>query len=739
VLKKSLGLVLGIALSATLALSAIAQDSRQYYKPPESPAEFWGAMNHEIELGQYKVAAAYLKGFLDKKPSDDELLKIQQSEGSSAFTRLLTIPEMKAEAGPLVERLDALVQQALNNRPRLDKLIANLAASPEERDYSLAQLRRSGAAAMPALIDTLIRSGASTDLHGAILSALPLLDSAIVPPLIAALDVDDPAIRAELIDVIRKRGENRAAPALFYLSAGNQPDYVRAKALETLALFFGVKPDQLPPAHVALTENANRYYEHKVEFPDAAKVIVWMWDGKQLVSQALTASQAEEYYGVRSARRALELDPNYGPAQVVYLSLVVDKAMERKGLSEPLAKGSPAVKDLLTSVNPDLIVAVLKRAMHEKRLPVVLAAVRALGELDYANAARPSGEGAPILAKALYYPDRRVAIAAADALLRVPGLGHPPAAARVVEIMRRTALMDGAPKALVAYNNRRLSEQVAAAVREAGYEPVEVPTGRAAILRLNQAADIDVVLIDAAIPDPPLPYLLGQLRADVNSGGLPILVAAPPDQVDRLNRVIERPSNVAIIPQTRVGETIKRDFAAQIAAASGQALTEAEKKDNAARAMEWIARLARGEGSGYDVRPATGAVLNALHSKELAGFAIEAAGRLPGQDVQRALAAAVLDPGRPESLRSAAAVELVRHLQTFGMLLTTGQVQNLEKLYAGLTEPKLKGNVALVMGALRPDSRLTTERLRKYQPTFAAPPASAPTPPPPAPKETPDK
>jgi hypothetical protein len=296
--------------------------------------------------------------------------------------------------------------------------------------------------------------------------------------------------------------------------------------------------------------------------------------------------------------------------------------------------------------------------------------------------------------------------------------------------------MDGAPKALVAYNNGKLSEEVAAAVREAGYEPVVVPTGRAAILRLNQAADIDVVLVDAAIPDPPLPYLLGQLRADANSGGLPVLVTAQPDQVDRLNRVIDHPANVAIVAQTRVGETIKRDFAAQIAAVSGQPLADAEKKDDAARAMEWIVRLARGEEKGYDVRPATGAVLNALHSKDLAGLAVEAAGRLPGQEVQRALGGVVLDPGQPEGLRSAAAVALVRSLQAFGMLLTTGQVQNLEKLYVGLTEPKLKGNVALVMGALRPDARLTAERLRQYQPSFAPPSASPSPPPPPAPKET---
>src|SRR5437667_550933 len=148
-------LVLGFAACVAVLAPVLGQESRQFYKNPETAAEFWRAMNHEIELGQYKIAAGYLKGFLARNPTDEELLQIQDREGSSAFQRLLTIGELRADAKPLVERVDAAVQKFLSEPKRLAGLIKNLNATREERSYAIEQLRRAGAAAMPALIDAL--------------------------------------------------------------------------------------------------------------------------------------------------------------------------------------------------------------------------------------------------------------------------------------------------------------------------------------------------------------------------------------------------------------------------------------------------------------------------------------------------------------------------------------------------------------------------------------------------------
>ena len=67
-------------------------------------------------------------------------------------------------------------------------------------------------------------------------------------------------------------------------------------------------------------------------------VTFWKWDGKQLVSQTLSSSQAEELHGLHFAGQGVKLDPGYEPAQVVFLSLALDKAIERVGITEPLTK-----------------------------------------------------------------------------------------------------------------------------------------------------------------------------------------------------------------------------------------------------------------------------------------------------------------------------------------------------------------------------------------------------------------
>lgn len=700
----------------------------QFYKKPETAAEYWRAMNHEIELGQYSLAASYLKGFIAKNPSDEELLQIQDRQGSSAFMRLLTIPELRDIAKPLVERVDNVVQKHLSDRKRLETLITHLSGEPDEREYAVAQLRRSGALAMPALIAALLRTENDLDAHSAILAALPRLSRDTLPALVAALDVKNDRIKAELIDVIRQRGDTRAAPELWFPAAApSVSETVRQKAADTLAAFLGMRPDQLPSARVALTELAERYYHHGERFADPNQVIVWSWDGKQLVSQRLPVSQAEEYFGLRYSRQALELDPAYEPAQVVFLSTALDKGFERAGLSQPLAKGAPAVKELLSTVNPALVLKVLDRGLREQRLPVILGSVRALGDLADVRAARlEDGKPSPLVL-ALNFPDRRVQMAAADALLRIPS-PTPVAASRIVQVLARLAAADPMAKVLDADENRDRAPQTAAALRAAGFEPVVVHSGRDALHRLAEAADIDGILVAESITDPMLPYLLSQLRADVDAGRLPVVIAAAPDHVERLQYRAGAYRNVWVMAATGNAGALKDAFTTHIAQAMGQPLSEAERKVLALHAMEWLARLAHGDPAGYDLRPAESVILHQLGNKDLARFAVEAAAGVPTAGAQRALAGVALDPNRPGELRSLAAVELTRHLQQHGNMLAPAQVNNLLTQFDGLTDPKVKANVALVLGSLRPNARATGERLQRYVPSFAPAANAAPAP-----------
>src|SRR5262249_26437465 len=158
----------------------------------------------EISVGKYDIAALHLKGFLEKMPTDEELLKIEDKQGMSAFLQLLTIPETRKDAGPLIERVSEVVKKVRSDPDRIKKFVKNLGAPPEERAYAITELKKSGAIAIPYLVD-MLRDEKENDVHVYILRGLLSLNHDIVPPLLAALDMPEPHIRAEIIDVLRER------------------------------------------------------------------------------------------------------------------------------------------------------------------------------------------------------------------------------------------------------------------------------------------------------------------------------------------------------------------------------------------------------------------------------------------------------------------------------------------------------------------------------------------------------
>ena len=70
------------------------------------------------------------------------------------------------------------------------------------------------------------------------------------------------------------------------------------------------------------------------------------------------------------------------------MSLATDKAIERGGLEQPLARIAPDVHELLATVYAGALINTLDRAIAEKRTAVALGITRALGERSEIQAAR---------------------------------------------------------------------------------------------------------------------------------------------------------------------------------------------------------------------------------------------------------------------------------------------------------------------------------------------------------------
>ena len=756
-------------------------DYRRFFKKPTNTDEYWNAIQFEIDVGKYDLAAVHLRNFLNYKPSEADLVKLVDEVGVSAFLRLRNIrkwsddPKANKEALDNVEQLITRVTDAVvkvrRDPIRIQGYIKQLTASPEENAYALRQLAKSGAFSVPYLIDALRE--ASPEERVRYLDTLERLGSDTLVPMAAALDSNIPWLQVDLIRLLRKRYSASTArlihrevvPNLWFLaSSPSQPDDVRRHATAALSYFLETPADKLPPARFVLTRLAESYYLHHVAFADSNAVTVWRWDGQHVVegwagAPAISADKAEEYYGVRFASQALLLDPTYTPAQVVLLSLILDKTQSKAGLDQTLERAAPKVHDLLGTVQPALVNAVLERALEEHRVSVILGAVRDLGERKEVRALRPLVSGQPPLLQALYYPDRRVEMAAAEALLQIPDSAAALATTRVVEVLRRVLAAEPEarqrPKVLIGFFSEDMRNRVAAAVAAAGYGTVAVATGREMMLRLGQASDIAFLLFEEELPNPGLPHLLGQLRADRFAGQLPILLTAAPPPVDAagrlpadaprrdlvlgeaarheetLRRNMARYPNITVIPVTLAldAKALRPFIRSRLDDPANPTLSAKEMKDYAERSIEHLAHLARGEVAGYDVAPAGPTVLEALRaSSKLTpkgqGFAIDIAARLRGAEAQIVLANVLADSKRTTAVRIAAANALIRNIQQFSPLLTRDQGRVIAEMYA---DPKLdeslKTTVALVLGSLRPSARQSGDLLLQYRPpTPAAPP-----------------
>lgn len=543
------GLVVLVGLAPSAAQDKGKDDLDRFrdgLRKPESALDYWNRLTLEVDFGRLDLAAANLKQLLALPAAKrgKKLLDIVEQDGLTEVLKLRNVPrwskddkidkEAKDNVRELIKQITEANAAEMADEGRIRAFVKQLQATKEERDYALRELAKIGAAAVPALVESHIQSPKSAEpaeQRQAAIFALERLGPSALPPMLAALDSDNELLKRDLLDIFRRRYVRNAkeiVPHLWFPSASpKQPQAVRDRARKLIAYLEEVPEAKLPVAKVALVREAERYYNGDVAFP-ADGNSVWRWDGTKLVegwptdkarSSKATATQASGYYGLRFAQQALALDPTYKPAQEVFLAHAIDKA-------------SPGVNELVGKASAELLLDVLDRGLKDKRPAVILAAVQALGDRAEVRAKRPLTRGDPGLVRALYYPDARVQLAAAEALLRIPGPVLPKTSARVVEVLKNalspaTTMVPGR-KVLVAVADQDWRNKAADAVQQVGARAVQVTNGRDAQRSLRGSSGYEAVLMSSDLPYPGLAHLLAQMDADRDVPRVPILVAAVP-------------------------------------------------------------------------------------------------------------------------------------------------------------------------------------------------------------------
>lgn len=554
-------------------LTALAAQSISAQAPPTAkPEELLASFQTTFDQGKFDLAAEYLKAFLATNPSDQQLLDIEKKYGTGAFQNLQAVPKWSDDAAAdkaaratvkeLTTRVRAAADKILRDPARIQKFVRNLGETYEEKLYAINELRRTGDVVVPYMVAA-YGSGATDELKAGILEAITRLDAPSVAGWLAALDGLTPEQRYGVFSAILARrdvlalpnfAETDFTPYLWYLAALPQEEApaLRQLVFSILAQLNASDPRKKDPVD-ELVRLARTFYEHTAHFRTATKqdsggsgVILWAWDpAKETLvrNDNVPVSRAEEHYGLRYARWALERKPDDGTAKRLLLALATERAVEKGNFGE-LSRTAPAVYHLLADAPTPLLSDLLNEALARKRSALALGITQVLADrADKSVAVVPPSPGSkprpPLLVRCLDYPDVRVQIAAANGLLRAPVSLTPEVRARIMTVLKAAASGDtgAAPdskgQALIVDPNRGRNDSLAALLRSLGYNVEQFVHGRDLLRRIGDSSDFDLVLVDRHVAHPQLNDFLSQLRSDLKSGGVPIAVVASPDKTLR--------------------------------------------------------------------------------------------------------------------------------------------------------------------------------------------------------------
>jgi CheY-like chemotaxis protein len=540
---------------AVLAGSAAAQAPID--TQPRTPVQQFRDAQALIGDGRFDVAAERLKAFLAANPTDADLLDVLRTD-PAAFAKLRRVavwsdnPAAQAEAVKTVDAIIAKAELAIRtvsrDEGRIRRFVQNLGNIREERLFAINQLRLSGDAVVPVMVDEL-RTNSDTDTRAGIFEAVTALGADTVPGFLAAAD----GLPTDLsLGILRAVAGRRDAVELLSTaetdyaghlwrasrSTGGDSGPLRAFATATLDRLTGGRATNANPT-AELVKIADKFARKQARFRSPEPIPLWTWDAGRLnVSKTpATKSQAEEYYAVRAAKWALELSPSDVAAQEIFLATTTERAVERSGGLRELAATDPSLYRILAAAPTGMLVGLLDQALADNRSDLALGLTQVLAaRSDRAAVDGPSERKPGVLVKALDYPDPRVQLAAAVGLLRAPGAPTHGKTARVVEVLRRAAAADTDPtaragKALVADPLDARADKTVRYLRELGYATERFRTGRELLLRAYRAADYDLIVLDRHAVNPELTDVLGQLRSAAVSSGRPVLVVASADKV----------------------------------------------------------------------------------------------------------------------------------------------------------------------------------------------------------------
>ena len=349
--------------------------------------ENWNDFLHYTKIGRPDLAKGYAQVILQGNPDPVELLELTK-KNPQGYAILLRVNEFAPD--PELEELSAkiidLIEKGSYTRradPRIIVVeIKRLSSTDRGWFTAVKRLRNAGEYAIPFMLDAIADNSRDAELPD-IVRALPQIGRDAIRPLAAALQTDNVALKAEIIQALGKIGYPQSQAYLKYIVENDGSAEIRELAKISLTK---IDPGTLKISAAQLFfELAEKYYYHSQSLTpaeDADFANIWFWDANQqrLARVEVPGSYFNELMAMRCCEWALKADAGFGPAIGLWLAAFF-KA-ESAGIETMPSYFGESHADALvyaTTAGVEYLHQALARAVKDKNAHVALGVIEALG------------------------------------------------------------------------------------------------------------------------------------------------------------------------------------------------------------------------------------------------------------------------------------------------------------------------------------------------------------------------
>jgi hypothetical protein len=597
------------------AVEAILQSN------PTAPAALARAAKALSELNEPNLSKTYIKKILDLNLDADKLADLGEQSGPSLFVNLGANKDLQPEAGELSKAVLTALNERLQNPERIEQLIQQLRdPSSDVRAKALVGLLTAHEAAAGPLIEVLADQSRAAE-YAEVRAALVRLDEEAVGPLLGALESGEPALQAQVLRVLS--GINSRKTAVYLLRPAlteNGDAEVREAATAALKRLIGRLPERADALR-ELIDKAEAYLDHRTpiqtDSPDS--VTLWSWDPKkkQCVSRTCTTEDASRALAARLARDAFQLAPKEPRVQSLYLTAAFENAAYANGLDKTLFQGPGQIAKQFAGFDSKAIEAALAYALAHKRAAAGTVATQLLERIGNAEELLYRGAEPGPLVAAARYSDRRVRLAADQAIVRLKPSRPYPGSSYVLQSLAFFVATRGTPRVLIGGMNTEDAREIAGFYISRGMQVDTAFGGRETFRLVSASPDYALALIDAGVDRPTIDPLVQQIRQDWRTADLRVGVVARSayfDQAERLER--ENPLTLSC-PRSRNEETSKQQYDQLMALDRDEFVSAESRRRQAAVALDLLDELCGSQRYIYDLSSIREALLTASANSDL--------------------------------------------------------------------------------------------------------------------------